>query len=80
MLYSTGWCRYCKKARQWLVDHNVDFVEKDIEKEPEAATEVAIKATRAGVRAKGVPIIDVRGSLVFGYDELRLRSLLKVRS
>ncbi len=76
VLYGTSWCGYCKKARAWLKKHNVAFVEKDVEKDSNAAQELAGKAAQAGVEARGVPVIDVHGTLVMGFDEKRLDSLL----
>ncbi len=32
VLYSTAWCGYCRKARKYMNDRGIAFVEKDIEK------------------------------------------------
>src|SRR2546430_556441 len=68
VLYGTSWCGFCKKARAWLVNRGVAFVERDIETEPGAAEELAGKAAAAGVVPRGVPVIDVRGQLILGFD------------
>jgi len=75
-VYTTSWCGYCKKTKQFLKQRGVDFVEKDIEKDPAAAQELSQKAAAAGVRVGGVPVTDVRGKLVVGFDEKQLASLL----
>lgn len=69
VLYSTAWCPYCRKARELLTRRRVEFVERDVEKDPAAAEELARKAQEAGVQARGVPVIDIRGKLVLGFDE-----------
>ena len=51
-----------------LHDAHIPFVEKDIEQEPAAAQELARKAKRAGLKLGGVPVIDVLGNLMMGYD------------
>lgn len=77
VLYSTSWCGYCDKAKALLRRLNVSFVEKDIEKDPAAAQELAQKGARAGVQPRGVPVLDIRGKLVLGYNEERIRQLVR---
>lgn len=76
VIYGTSWCGYCKKARAYLADHHVDFEDKDVEKDPEAARELAQKQAAHHVHYGGVPIIDVRGELVRGFNQKRLAQLL----
>ena len=33
-LYSSPSCTSCRKAKQWLVDHNLPFIERNLNKEP----------------------------------------------
>jgi glutaredoxin len=77
VVYGTSWCGFCRKARQWLSQEHIDFTDKDVEKDPGAAEELAAKARAAGVHPRGVPVIDARGTLVMGFDQPRLRQLLK---
>jgi glutaredoxin len=67
-VYTTAWCGYCKKMKAFLKKKGVDFVEKDIERDPEAEKELAQKAAAAGVNPRGVPVTDVRGKLILGFD------------
>jgi glutaredoxin len=76
ILYATAWCPACKSARKWLETRKIPFVEKDIEKDPAAAAELMAKARRAGLSTNGVPVLDVRGTLVPGFDAQRILSLL----
>ena len=76
ILYSTPWCKACEAARRYLVSNLVPFTSKDIEKNPAAAREVEQKAARFGMAADRVPILDVRGRLLVGYDETRMDGLL----
>jgi glutaredoxin len=67
-LYSTQSCGYCRKARAFLTQNKVPFKERDIEKSPAARKELQVKAQRAGVRVNGVPVIDVNGQIIPGYN------------
>ncbi len=76
VLYGTSWCPACSKAKKWLMKQHVPFVEKDIEKDRAAAAELMEKAQRAGIPASGVPVLDVNGTLVRGFDPRRINALL----
>jgi glutaredoxin len=75
-IYGTSWCGACKAARSYLAERKVPFADKDIERDPAAAAELREKAARLGVPADRVPILDVRGRLLVGFDRARLEALL----
>ncbi len=77
VIYSASWCGVCKKAKRFLSQQKVPFVEKDIEASRAAAEELAAKAAQAGVQPGGVPVIDVAGTLLLGLDEPTLLRTLK---
>lgn len=71
IIYRTSWCGYCKKAAEYLRAKGVKFVEKDIEKDPNARQDMLARAHRAGVpqsSLEGVPILSVRGKIITGFD------------
>ena len=76
ILYSTSWCGVCKKAKSFMEKKGLAFVEKDIEKDRAAAKELQEKCARAKIPLGGVPVIDVGGALLRGFDEQRLLSML----
>jgi glutaredoxin 3 len=76
ILYGTPWCGACKAAKQYLASKHVPFAYKDIENDPAAARELQTKAARMGIPTDRVPILDVRGRLLLGFDRARLDALL----
>lgn len=76
IIYKTVWCGVCTKVQQYLKQKGVKFVAKDIEKDPKAAAELRAKAKKAGVSTGSVPVIDVNGTLMVGFDKARLDRLL----
>jgi glutaredoxin-like YruB-family protein len=76
ILYSTKWCSACRSAKAYLKEKGISFVEKDIEEDSEAAAELLSKAKQAGISASGVPVLDVGGTLIQGFDPQRIHSLL----
>ena len=78
ILYGTSWCGSCARARAYLKRRGISFDDKDVERDPAAAAELSSKAARAGIQPDRVPVLDVRGTLLQGFDEKRLEALLGV--
>jgi len=76
ILYGTPWCGACKAAKKYLAQKRIPYAYKDIEGDPAAARELQSKAARLGVPADRVPILDVRGRLLLGFDPTRLEAML----
>lgn len=76
IVYGASWCGACQQAKQYFTQKGVPFIEKDIEKEPAARSEMLAKAKDQGVNASGIPVIDVRGRLVGGFNPQRIDQLL----
>ena len=76
IVYKTAWCGVCKKVQAYLDRKGVKYVAKDIEKDRAAAAELQAKASTAGIQTGSVPVIDVRGELMVGFDRRRLEKLL----
>jgi glutaredoxin len=79
IIYGASWCGACKQAASYFTQKGVPFTEKDIEKEPEARSEMMSKAKAQGVRTSGIPVIDVRGTLLGGFNAQRIEQLLASR-
>ena len=76
ILYGTPWCGACKAAKQYLAGKHIPFAYKDIENDPAAAQELQAKASKMGIPTDRVPILDVRGRLLLGFDRARLDAML----
>ena len=75
-IYGTSWCGACRTARQYLTERKIPFADKDIENDPAAAQELRDKASKLGIPTDRVPVIDVRGRLLLGFDRARIEALL----
>jgi glutaredoxin len=76
IVYKTAWCGVCKKVESYLKKKGVPYTAKDIEKDRAAASELQAKAAEQKVRTGSVPVIDVKGTLIVGFDRARLEKLL----
>ncbi len=72
VLYTTEWCGVCKAAAAFLTKEGIPFEEKDVERDRAAQQELACKALKAGTRLNGVPVLDVAGRLLVGFDRDRI--------
>ena len=79
VMYATGWCPYCARARQLLKNKGVAFEEIDVDARPEARAEMTARSGRTSV-----PQIFIGTTHVGGCDDLhaleaggRLDPLLK---
>lgn len=73
-IYSTPWCAFCKTEKQYLEHLGVSFVSKDIEEDATAFEELAKKTDG---RTTGVPVTDIDGALIFGFDRKKIDETLK---
>ena len=76
IVYKTDWCGVCKQLEKYLKRKGVEYVAKDIEKDQAAAAELKAKADAKGVAMGSVPMIDVGGELLRGFDKNSLERLL----
>jgi len=74
ILYSTTWCAFCKTEEQYLQRLGVEYVKKDVEEDKAAYEELMQKN---GGAFQGVPITDIGGELVLGFDRSKIDTLLK---
>ncbi|PCJ20187.1 MAG: hypothetical protein COB04_04540 [Gammaproteobacteria bacterium] len=68
-LFSTEWCGYCRKARQYLRKNNIAFKDYDIEK---SAAAQALYKQHGG---KGIPLLVFGGTRMRGFSVERFEAL-----
>ncbi len=72
-VFSTRTCPYCYMTKDFLRDHKVEFEDIDVGSDYKAAMEmIRISGQR------GVPVIDIDGSVIVGFDQERISELLKI--
>ena len=72
-IFTTPSCVYCKKTKEFLKNHSVEYMEYDVTRDVASRDEMIQRSGQMGV-----PVIDIDGTLVLGFDERRLRQLLGV--
>lgn len=74
IIYSTTWCAFCHTEAQWLDHLGIPYVKKDIEEDPEAQKELMEKLDG---NFSGVPVTDVAGDMILGFDRPKLLKAIK---
>jgi glutaredoxin-like YruB-family protein len=72
IVYGTEWCPWCKRAKSFFEDNKIDFEYVDVGADQLKAQEMVEKSGQTGV-----PVIDIDGVIVVGFDELKIKTLLK---
>ncbi len=70
-VYSTPTCSWCQIAKEHLTTSGISFEDVDVSMDQQRAKEMVEKSGQMGV-----PVIDIDGEIVVGFDRARIDSLL----
>ena len=73
-IYSTPTCTYCNMAKSFFKVNNVAYTEHNVASDLEKRKEMIDKTGQMGV-----PVIDLGGQLVIGFDEPKIRTALGIK-
>jgi len=71
-VYSASWCAFCHAAKDYMDSINVKYVDKDVDSDKAIAQESVDKSGQMGI-----PVIDVAGDIIVGFNRPKLDELLK---
>lgn len=71
-VYSTPTCSWCFAVKEYLLSRNVAFDEVDVASDMQRARELVERTGQYGV-----PVIEIDGEFVIGFDRPRLEQLLQ---
>ena len=74
IIYSTSHCPYCIKLKDFLKENNVKYVEYNVEEDKEKANEMVEKSGQMGV-----PVIDIDGTVIVGFDKQAVAKALRLK-
>lgn len=74
VLYCTPWCAACRRARAFLREHGIDYVEVDISRDKAAAERVRGWADGN----ETTPTFDINGTIIVNFDQDRVSKVLGV--
>ena len=72
-VYSTLTCPYCVTLKAFLKEKGIEFKDVDVGSDSAAADEMIKKSGQMGV-----PVADINGQIVVGFDKEKICQLLKI--
>ncbi|PJE69504.1 MAG: NrdH-redoxin [Candidatus Staskawiczbacteria bacterium CG10_big_fil_rev_8_21_14_0_10_38_10] len=73
-VYITPYCPYCVTLKNFLKQQNIEFEEVNV-LDDEAAKEEMIKKSGQ----YGVPVVEIDGEIIIGFDKERILKVLKIK-
>ena len=74
-IYTTPTCPYCVMAKDFFKEHKVSYEEVNVAQDQKGLEEMVTKSQQMGV-----PVIDIDGNIVVGFDQARLSELLGIKT
>jgi glutaredoxin 3 len=72
-IYSTPTCHFCHMAKEFFKENDVAYTDYNVATDLDKRKEMVTKSGQMGV-----PVIDVGGKIIVGFDEEGLRQVLAV--
>ena len=74
ILYGTSHCPWCHRTREFLKEHKVKFKDINVEEDEKAKKDMIKKSGQLGV-----PVIDIDGKIIVGFDETAIKKALELK-
>lgn len=73
IVFSTPTCSYCNMAKVYFRRNKIKFRDVDVSKDASAARDLQRRSGQTGV-----PVIDINGRLIVGFDKPKINKLLGI--
>lgn len=70
-IYTTPTCTYCKMAKEFFKENNVEYTEYNVAEDTERAQEMIEKTGQ-----QGVPVMEIDGKTIIGFDKDEVKEAL----
>lgn len=74
IIFSTPTCSFCNAAKSYLRQRGVKFRDVDVSRDAAAARDLVRRTGQ-----QGVPVLDIGGKIVIGFDRPKINQLLGIR-
>lgn len=74
-IYSTPTCPWCKKAKAYLEEKGIQYEGVDVSSNAAAQKEMIDKSGQMGV-----PVLDIDGKIVIGFDKGKIDEILSIKN
>ena len=74
IVYSTNSCPWCVKAKDFLKENKIDYIEHNVAEDAKALEDMEEKSGQ-----RGVPVLDINGTIIVGFDRDAIKAALKMK-
>jgi glutaredoxin-like YruB-family protein len=74
IIFTTPTCTFCNMAKKYFRERGIRFNEVDVSRDPAAARDMVRRSGQ-----QGVPVIDIGGKIVVGFDRPKIDKLLGLK-
>ncbi len=74
IVFSTPTCTYCNAAKRYFREKGIKFNDVDVSRDPAAARDMVRRSGQ-----QGVPVIDIGGRIIVGFNRPMIDQLLGLR-
>jgi len=74
IVFSTPTCSFCNMAKKYFRERGIRFKDVDVSRDPAAARDMLRRSGQSGV-----PVIDVNGKIVVGFDRPKIDKYLGLK-
>ena len=73
-IFSTSTCPYCITLKEFLKEKGIEFEDIDVSQNKTALDEMVKKSGQMGV-----PVVDIDGRIIVGFDKEKISKLLNIK-
>jgi glutaredoxin-like YruB-family protein len=73
IVFSTPTCSFCNMAEKYFREKGIKFSDVDVSRDPAAARDMIRRSGQ-----QGVPVIDIGGKIVVGFDRVKINQYLGI--
>jgi glutaredoxin 3 len=74
LVFTTPTCPHCRAAKKYLRQRGIPFKDIDVSKDHHAARDMVRRSGQSGV-----PVIDINGKIVIGFNRPKIDKILGLR-
>jgi len=74
IIFTTPTCSFCNAAKRYFRERGIKFRDVDVSRDPAAARDMVRRSGQSGV-----PVIDIGGKIVVGFDRVKIDQYLGLK-
>lgn len=74
LIFTTPTCAFCNQAKRYFREKGIKFKDIDVSRDAAAARDMIRRSGQ-----QGVPVIDIGGKIIVGFDRQKINQLLGIK-